>query len=196
MSVLIRGEFLREARSFFEELPEITEQAATYALNDVAERKAVPMIRRDAESQINFPKGYLDSDDRLGISKKARPNSLEVVITARDRPTSLARFAHGQTPEGTRGQGVTVMVKRGRTRTMGKAFLVRLRNGNVGLATRDRSLIERAYKPVMLDRGVYLLYGPSVDQVVKTVAGEALPEIGDLVANEFFRQFTRLSRGR
>ena len=77
---------------------------------------------------------------------------------------------------------------------MGKAFLVKLKNGNMGLATRDKALIDRAYKPVMLDRGVYLLYGPSVDQVVRTVAEDALPNIGDKVFDEFLRQFARVTR--
>ncbi len=195
MSYTIRGEFLSEVREFFVQMPEIATKAASLALNQVAERQAVPMIRREAEAQIAFPKGYLDNQDRLGITRKSHPGRLEVIITARDRATSLARFAPAQTPKNTRGRGVTVQVKKGRAKTMKKAFLVNLRNGNVGLATRDPKLIARAYKPVVLARGVYLLYAPSVDQVVKTVAVEALPDIGNLVSKEFFRQFTRLSRG-
>lgn len=197
MSVLVRGDFLKEAREFFEEFPMITENAAMLALNQVAERKAVPMIRHDAESQVNFPAGYLDNQDRLGLSQKATRGSLEAVITARDRPTSLARFAPGQTPENTRGQGITVQVKKGRSRYMKKAFMVRLNNGNIGLAIRLRQgeRPDRAYKPVLLANNVYLLYGPSVDQVVRTVAEASLPAIGDMLSNEFFRQFARLSHG-
>lgn len=195
MSYEILGSFLKEATQFFVDLPDVANKSAMLALNQVSEREAIPMIRRSAESQINFPKGYLDNPDRLGITRKATLGSLEVVITARDRPTSLARFAPGQNPQNTRRGGVTVQVKKGRTKHLGKAFLVRLKNDNIGLATRDKALINRAYKPVMLDRGVYLLYGPSVDQVVKTVAEDALPAIGDKVSSEFFRQFTRLSRG-
>lgn len=197
MSVTIQGDFLTDMRQFFDEFPEITERSALMALNQVAERKAVPMIRHDAESQVAFPSGYLDSPDRLGVSRKATQSSLETVITARDRPTSLARFAPGQTPESGRNQGVTVMVKKGRSRHMKKAFLVRLKNGNVGLAIRLKQgeRPDRAYKPVLLANNVYLLYGPSVDQVVRTVAEESLPEIGNMVSNEFFRQFARLSRG-
>lgn len=195
MSYLIRGEFLKDMRQYFDALPEVAEKSAMLALNQVAERDAIPMIRKDAESQVNFPRGYLDSPDKLDLRKKARPGDLEVVITARDRPTSLARFATSRMVPSPRGQGVTVAVKRGRTKHLSKAFLVRLKNGNIGLATRDKSLVDRAYKPMMLGKGVYLLYGPSVDQVVKTVAEEALPEIGDKIGNEFFRQFARLSRG-
>lgn len=195
MSVLMRGEFLQEARRFFEQLPDIAEQAAMMSLNQVSERQVVPMIRRDIESQVAFPMGYLDSPDRLGLTRRATRGSLEAVITARDRPTSLARFAPGQTPENTRRGGVTVQVKKGRTKHLGKAFMVRLKNGNIGLATRDASLISRAHKPMMLGRGVYLLYGPSVDQVFQGVADDSMPMIGKHLANEFYRQFARLTHG-
>lgn len=195
MTYLVQGGFLREARQFFEDLPDITEQAVMMSINQVAERKAVPMIRRDVESQIAFPAGYLDQPDRLGVTRKANRNNLEAVITARDRATSLARFAPGQTPENSRGKPITIQVKKGRSKQLNKGFLVRLKNGNIGLATRDKSTISRAYKPVMLGRGVYLLYGPSVDQVFKAVAADSLPAIGDLLSVEFFRQFARLTRG-
>lgn len=197
MSVFVQGNFLKEAREFFEEFPQISEQAAVMSINQVAERKAVPMIRRDAESQVAFPSGYLDSPDRLEVSRKATASNIEAVVTARDRPTSLARFAPGQSPESTRGKGVTVTVKKGRSRTLQRAFMVRLKNGNVGVAIRLKpgERPDRAYKPVALANNVYLLYGPSVDQVVRTVAEESLPEIGEFLSKEFYRQFTRLSRG-
>ena len=195
MSASIRGTFLKDARMYFDALPEIAMNAAVMAVNQVAERDALPLIRRNTENQIAFPKGYLDQQDRLGITRKATRGSLEAVITARDRPTSLARFAPGQSPENTRRGGVTVRVKHGRTKHLGKAFLVRLNSGNVGLATRDKSLVGRAYKPAVLGRGVYLLYGPSVDQVFGGVAADALPVIGNKLSKEFLRQFTRLSRG-
>jgi hypothetical protein len=195
MSYLVRGSFLKEMREYFDALPDVANQAAVMALNQVAERQALPMIHDKAEAQVNFPKGYLDSPDRLGISRKASRGSLEAVITARDRPTSLARFAPGQTPKSTAKRGVTVSIKKGRVTHIGKAFLVTLNNGNIGLATRDKSLVSRAYKPVQLDRGVYLLYGPSVDQVVRTVAEDAMPKIGEKLSTEFLRQFARLSRG-
>lgn len=201
MSAVIRGDFLKEAREFFEKMPETAEQAAMMALNQVADRQAVPMIRRTAESQVAFPSGYLDAQDRLGVTRKATKGSLEVVITARDRPTSLARFAPGQTPSTSRKGGVTVQVKRGHAKHLKGAFLVRLKNDNLGLAVRLKTgTPDKAYKPVVLSSDkngtVYLLYGPSVDQVVRTVAETALPEIGDKVANEFYRQFARITRGR
>lgn len=199
MTVAVLQDFLAEAREFFEKMPEQAEQAAMLAINQTVERKAVPMLRNDIESQVAFPRGYLDQEDRLGVTRKATRGSLEAVITARDRPTSLARYAPGQTPESTRGKGVVVQVKRGRARVMKKAFLVRLANGNIGLAIRlkqgESIANKREMRAVQFDRGVYLLYGPSVDQLMKTVAAEALPQIGDALGKEFLRQFARLTRG-
>lgn len=203
MSAFIRSDVLgdlRDLSQFFTAMPEVTSKAVSLAMNDVSERKAVPAIRRETESQVAFPKGYLDSPDRLGVTKRASPNNLEVVITARDRPTSLARFAPGQTPENTRGKPLYVQVKRGRTVRLNKAFMVRLKNGNIGLAVRlkpGESLRNKTdMKAVALANNVYLLYGPSVDQVFRTVADSAAPEIGTQIGNEFYRQFARLSRSK
>lgn len=200
MSSLVRGTVLSDARRYFEELPHIAERAAAMSINQVVERDGLAMMKTDINSQVAFPTGYLNTDGRLEVTRRAREDNLEAVITARDRPTSLARFAPGQTPQSTRKGGVTVQVKRGKTTHMKKAFLVRLKNGNMGLAVRlkpGETLSNKTYgKPVMLGKHVFLLYGPSVDQVFQTVAEESLPEIATMVTKEFYRQFARLSRGR
>ena len=48
---------------------------------------------------------------------------------------------------------------------------------------------------VKLGPNVYLLYGPSVEQVFANVAEARVPEITNQVSNQFFRQFARLSSG-
>lgn len=196
MTVVIKGDLLAETAKFFEQMPEIATKAARMAINDTAERKAVKEFKRDMEQQVNFPAGYLDRPDRFGVTRKATDARLEAVITARDRATSLARFASGQSPISTRGKKVIVQVKRGRTRVLKKAFLVTLKNGNVGLAVRLKpgESLRNSVAAVRLDNNVYLLYGPSVDQVFRSVAENSLPMLGDAVTKEFYRQFERLSR--
>lgn len=196
MTVVIKGDLLNEVSKFFEQMPEIATQAARMAINDTAERKAVKEFKRDIESQVNFPSGYLDRPDRFGLTRKATDARLEAVITARDRATSLARFASGQTPASTRGKKIVVQVKRGQTRVLKRAFLVNLKNGNIGLAVRLKpgESMANSVAAVRLDNNVYLLYGPSVDQVFRSVAENSLPMIGNEVTKEFYRQFTRLSR--
>lgn len=198
MSALVVGNFLKEAAEFFEVLPDIATKAASRAINDVAEHEGLAMLRKDMESQVNFPPGYLQDPEHLQVSQKANPNRLEAVIRGRDRATSLARFAPGQSYGNASKGGLVVRVKRGGgARVLKHAFFVKLKNGNIGLAVRLKSgeQLKNSEKAVQLDKNLYLLYGPSVDQVLRLVAEERLPQIGTMVGKEFLRQFTLLSRG-
>lgn len=196
MSASIVATGLREMGRFFEELPEIAEQAAVYAINDTVQREGLTVLKRDMRDQVEFPPGYLEGD-RLKPTRFASRGRLEAVIRGRDRPTSLARFAQGQTPANTRGQGVRVRVKRGQTELLRKAFLVNLKNGNVGLAVRIKGgeSLRNTEGATQLAPGLFLLYGPSVDQVLRGVATDRADDILDLVSSKFLRQFGRLSRG-
>jgi hypothetical protein len=198
-SIVVTG--LKDALSFFEEFPEIATTAAMLAVNDSAD-KSVPPIKRNMIKQINFPRNYL-TPSRLGVRRRATRGSLEAVISGRDRPTSLARFAPGATPENSKNRPIFLRVKPGNTQKMVRkdgrpsAFLLRLKNGNIGLAVRLRKgeTLKNSDKAVNLGENLYLLYGPSVDQVLQDVAVEESPGIGDRLTNSFLRQFTRLSRG-
>jgi len=197
MGVTISSTALSDVRRYFEQVPSVAQESAMYAMNDVATGPGLAMMRKDIESQVAFPKGYLSLPDRLSVVQKATRNNLEVVIRGRDRATSLARFAPGQTP-GSKS-GIYVQVKRnGGVRHLKRAFLVKLNNDNLGLAVRlkpgESIRNKREVATVELGKNVYLLYGPSVDQVFKTVAAESLPELGDMISREFFRQFARLAR--
>ncbi|MCB1865170.1 MAG: hypothetical protein KDG50_07040 [Chromatiales bacterium] len=181
---------------YFEELPEIAERAASLAINQVAERDGMTLIRRDMREQIDFPPRYLE-DGRLRVKRKASPSNLQAVISGRDRPTSLARFAAGQNPENTRGRGVRLTVKRGKRVLLSKGFLVKLKGGNTGLAVRLKKgeKLANSQGAQRLADNLYLLYGPSVDQVFRGVADDRTDDLGRMVTNQFLRQFARLSRG-
>lgn len=196
MSVGIEVHALADVARYFEELPDIAEQAAVLAINDVTEREGLNAIRHEMRGQIDFPKGYLEGE-RLRVVRRASKGSLEAVIRGRDRATSLARFARGQNPSNTRGRGVRVTVKPGQTRTLKNAFMVKLRNANIGLAVRLKpgETLENSDKAVMLADNVYLLYGPSVDQVFRGVAEDMTPDIANKLSRQFLRQFARLTRG-
>lgn len=180
-------------------LPVVTVKAAKFALNDTAQKKALPRFRRAIADQVAYPGGYLNRE-RLGVTKKATETDLSVAVTARFRPTSLARFAAGQTVEGSRRtRQVRVRVKRGRSAVLRNAFLVRLRGApdgfNLGLAVRLRAgeVLKHSRGAVRLDNNVYLLYGPSVDQVFRSVAVEETDAVLLDLEIEFRRQFVRLS---
>ena len=206
MKTTVVADGLKEMAEYFERAPAAAHEAAFLAVYTVSERDAITLGRDEMNSQVNFPAGYLNKD-RLYVSKKANRQDLEAVVTGRDRPTSLARFVKNPVP----GQrGVSVEVHKGRTKYMKKAFIVRLRSGrtmdgktfNVGLAIRlapgERLHNRREAGNVdyaMLAPNVYLLYGPSVDQVFQSVSQEIAPEVGNRLAAEFLRQFVRLTSG-
>ena len=90
-------------------------------------------------------------------------------------------------------------VQPGRFGKLPRAFLVPLRSGadglgNKGLAIRlkDGDRLRNKVRQVQLSRGLYLLYGPSVDQAFlnnagKGVASDMSPEVLDRLEEEFLR---------
>jgi hypothetical protein len=195
---------LLDLEAFLEQAPDITRQAMSIALNSVG-RDGLATYRKAIRKEVDFPPGYLEDPDRFGQDQRATPSSLVASLVARQRPTSLARFATSGTL-GSKG-GVSVKVaKQGQGGYFKRGFLVRLRagtsldGGNVGLAVRlapgqqlNKSDTSRL---VHLEANVVLLYGPSIDQILNvSVADQETPKVTDGIATEFFRQFARLSNG-
>jgi hypothetical protein len=173
--------------------------AAARAINKIS-RDGRALIARDIRDQVNLPASYVaPGQKRLYVSKEATTGDLEGKITARGRATSLARFVQG-TPR--RGQGVRVEVAPGRSRYMKKAFLIRLPAGkgdtdtkfNMGLAIRLRpgETLQNKLTARRMEKGLYLLYGPSVDQVFRArdgsgVANDVAPQLAVNLEREFLR---------
>lgn len=180
-----------------ENLPDDIIRAARQTVNKTLERtrsRSAKEIRR----QVAFPAGYLSGNSgRLAITGRPSGRDLTGEITGRHRPTSLARFAKGS-PESTRqARGVSVTVKPGSPQFMPKAFLIRLRAGSAGIDTQSNMGLAIRLAPgesvrnkrVQMKqwRGLYLLYGPSVDQVFDDVAEAEVPFIEDFMEDEFLR---------
>lgn len=149
-------------------LPDEILKKARQAINATADRSRT-QASREIRSQLNFPARYLS--DRLRVAKRASGASLSAVITGRDRPTSLARFATSQNVAASRrGEGVKVKVGNS-TKTITKGFLINLRSGNIGLAMRlkpGESVRGKKMAAKMMAPNLYLLYGVSVDQAFQT----------------------------
>lgn len=180
----------------------ITENARI-AVN-YAVRRAQPAAKEEILNQVAFPTSYLNGENkRLYISRFASNDRLEAALAARVRPTSLARFVKGRVDPRERPNGLTVEVKVGRARFMRRAFVIKLRRGtaldesnfNLGLAIRtDGRRPSKAYRPVALANNLWLLYGPSVDQVFGGDRGAAVkiaPGITDDLEREFLRLMSR-----
>lgn len=198
MSVEISANLFDELDDYFERMPGVADHAAQLAINDTARGTAMQLARQQMMEEINFTPAYLK--ERLSIEKYAKRNDLEAIISGRDRPTSLARFATNARA-GQRGN-IRVEVEKGSTKVLKKAFILNLKSGNLGLAIRLAPGEKLMNKNLPVDvnystlgNGVVLLYGPSVDQVFRGVASDIQPEVADAAVTEFFRQFARLSNG-
>lgn len=215
MTVRIELRGLDSVERYFEQAPAVARDALKFAVNGAARfgaRRASEEIRK----QVRFSRTYLGDaskpDSRLRISQVAKGGDLTAVITARRRPTSLARFATGTPTFGrSRGRGPRVKIKPGSGyKTIKNGFFLRLRAGasnldrfNTGLAVRIRAgeMLRNRNKglvglqPFGKDKNLYLLYGPSVDQVFQTVRQDIAPATAEAAEKEFLRQFARLSRG-
>lgn len=181
------------------ELPDNTLLDAARAIN-----KVLPSIRTESArrilGQINFPNSYLNPGaKRLYVSRLATRGKLEGAITARRRPTSLARFVTGNLQD--KQVGVTVQVsKGGKTENLKRAFVIRLNGnadtqGNFGLAIRlpkGKAMTNRK-SAVRMANGLYLLYGPSVQQVFLDNQGEGVAEdMVPLALEKLGDEYTRL----
>lgn len=173
--------------------------ALVRALNKVARDSRAESARMIGE-QINLPKRSLGpAAGNLTVSKQAQRASMEARIKARGRPTSLAKFS-----KGTPGKaGVTVEVKPGQATFMRKAFLIKLPQGNaltdtrfnLGLAIRlaPGERMSNKINQVQLSKGLYLLYGPSIQQVFLDNQGKGVADdISEPAADQLEREFIRL----
>lgn len=205
MTVSVDLREVLDLEDFLGAVPDITRKAASLAINSVIKGPGLARYRKGITDQVAFPGGYVN-DDRLGVTQYSTPSRLEGRITGRQRATSLARFAMSGSV-GSRG-GVSVRVgKAGGSKYIKNAFLVRLNAGagitgdnyNVGLALRlkpGQTVIGKrdASRMVHLDANVVLLYGPSIDQVLKNGVAEAeTPAVVSMIATDFFRNFQRLA---
>tara|TARA_R110002072_G_scaffold298960_2_gene473711 strand:+ start:475 stop:1071 length:597 start_codon:yes stop_codon:yes gene_type:complete len=194
---LITYSGLRNYESLLERAPEVTRQAAVLALNRGAKR-ARTEGSREIRKQVNLTRGYVD--ERLVVKQFASKSNLFAVISGRVQATSLRRFGAKQSLRKGKSAGVIVGVKRGRRVKMKRAFFIKLKGGgvdsfNTGIAVRlrDGEAIEGKKKPFdKSGSGLYLLYGPSVDQVWGSVKDDIFPSITEEMNAEFNRQFARL----
>lgn len=172
----------------FDEIERVDPKIANILRQAVNEttQEARRRAARSMEKQINFPRGYLTGQaNRLGIAKYATKGDLSAIVRGRDRPTSLARFVQGRPEVGKKG--VSVVVDPGKSVDMPGAFLIKLRNNNIGLAIRSKSGKPPSRGAKKLGKGLWLLYGPSVDQTFDETRDELKPELEALIRDKFDR---------
>lgn len=200
---------VKEIKQFFDTAPEVTTNALKDTVNG-AVRFGYAESSRQIRAEVNFTQDYIGSvaqGNRLVVTRYATADSLEGTITAKQRAVSLARFADNRSLGGK--AGVTVRVKAGGSaRKIATAFLIALKAGNaavtqdnfnIGLAIRLKPGQKVGNKTTAIpfgknDPSLYLLYGPSVDQVFNDVRYKVEPAITGYMTTEFYRQIERQLR--
>lgn len=185
------------AIEFIEGLPPKAKRAASMALN-AAVKKARTLAAKDMERRINFPRGYLTGaggnapkGGRLHVAAFAKPENLSATLRGRDRPTSLARFVVGGARPRKKGdapsRGVSLEVVPGKAKRMDRAFAIKLKNGNIGLAVRSEGMPKNALMPKEIAKNLWLLYGMSVDQTFISSRENVKAEVQDYLEREYAR---------
>jgi hypothetical protein len=204
VTITITTSGLADFKKYCDVAPDIAVTSARIALNTVAARALKQDVPKTMRGEVAFPPGYLEDPTRLARDRPATNTELFTSIIGQDPPTSLARFANGLAAFGTKQEAdVIVIVKPSRSVTMKRVFPFKLRAGdgtsgafNIGLAIRLKPgeiLAHRTLGNIGLAipriPNVYLLYGPSVNQVFDDVAGDLADPLGESVEAEFLRQF-------
>lgn len=199
MTMVIDTKELRELSNSVKGTITAVQKAQYRAVNRVAAKTRTAgskAIRAEVKLKSSYVNHY------LRLYKKASPDHPRAVITARKRPTRLARYGAKQltrsarraTGDSMRGisagrkqAGVSVQVSTGGGRTrMRKAFLVPLRtNGLMGLFVRTGP------GPDHIEHK----YGPSVAQVFSNVREELKPTIRKDLVKEFKAQMNYARKG-
>lgn len=170
-------------------------RAASLAINETAffaRRLSSVQIRKE----LNLSAGYIGH--RLTVRKVAKPNDLEAVVRAEDRPTSLAQFSNSPRRFGRQRLPPRVKVAAGGSNSpMRGAFFLRLAGNNVGIAVRLKPGERVRNKKQMsgVSSGLYLLYGPSVGQAFGSIAEKLLPQISDNLEVRTAHHLERLLNG-
>lgn len=208
MTVFIDAVGLQDFSRYFQDIPDKANRAARLAINQTAERKGLKLAREAMLAQVAWPTSYLTEktradEKRFRLSYKATDTRLEAGIQASQEATPLARFSPSRISfaRGRRSRApIRVTVQPGRTRTLERAFLLNLKSGNIGLGVRLKpgEVLENTIGAKLITSGplagVALLYGPSVDQVFRTVAVDISPPVLEELTTEFLRQLGRLLR--
>nr|DAI43010.1 MAG TPA: minor tail protein Z [Caudoviricetes sp.] len=185
--------------------PARTRQAASLAINQTAKREALINIRRDMIRQINWKMSYLQ--DKTGVKRLAYPNRLSATLFGRDQPTMLNRFRANpdslpKRQKRGKNTGVRVKVKPHSPKVMRGAFVYQFKkNKAIGILMRTKGGISEPPMGVTNGGGRYissmrawLLYAPSIDQVMWDTAEQNRARIEKYLVSEFLRQFNRLNK--
>lgn len=162
-------------------------KAASMTLNDTA-RWARTRLKAQMQADIRLTESAF-TGKRLYVAEFANPGHLQATVRGDkqgyslsrfsvDKPVRLARAPFLQIKRG----GPSVQVKRG--------FFLPAPNGALGLAVRTNGPLTKG-KGRKISKNLYILFGPSPDQMMKRLVPELVPSVLRYADTEFTRQIKR-----
>jgi hypothetical protein len=175
--------------------PVAAKQAAVLAVNDTVDWSKT-QIKAGIKQQVNLPEDSI-TPARFGIRQRATSGRLEAVLSASNAPLGLIRFVTSARVRG--AKNIRVRIKpRGKEQVLDKAFLIPTPGapGAFALAIRAPGGLSKSRAARRIPgTDIYILSGPSPNQLLGNLAPALVPQIETRLSREWQRQFARLVRG-
>lgn len=186
--------------TYLQRTPEVAQEAAKLAVSDTADW-GKNMAARMFTSTVNLPADALAAR-RFRVSQRPTSARPEAIISADNNPLGLSRFVVGAKKPGAPHPRTQVLVG-GSVKQWSApggdnyAFLIPTPNGaaGVGLAIRTKGALRNSKAARQIGRNLYLLSGPSVNQMFAQLMPAIVPRVEAKLQAEFQRQYSRLIRG-
>ncbi len=193
--LVVAGKGIDSLTRYIERLGDGANKAAVMAVNDTAEWARV-RIKRQMQTEIQLGESAF-ANRQFYVSRRANTADLQAILTASRQPYSLSRFKVGEPEFGPKAGPVKVRIKTGgSTQTLKRAFYVRAPNGAVGVAVRSKTPLDKSRGARRIKgTDVFVLFGPSPDQLMRRIAPASVPAVETYLNREFSRQIVRVING-
>lgn len=186
----------------------ISNRAAAQALNKTGTYTTDESVKLIIQ-RVNLDASYVKK--HLGVSDRASPDNLRIIIRANERGTLLTRYPNRKT---SKGMAVSINKGSGFSELRGAFVISGLRgSGASGIAMNNKKALEffelaaasgadtyfksakvfkLKYKAASKPRGITVLNSRSINQLFTTVRDDVLPKARDFLLEDFIDQFQRL----
>jgi len=193
--LVVAGKGIDALDRYIARLGDGANKAAVMAVNDTADW-ARTRIKRQMQAEVTLAESAF-SNRQFYVSRRANTADLQAILTASRQPYSLSRFKVGDVGFGPSAGPVKVRIKAGgSTVNLKRAFYVRAPNGAVGIAVRSKQPLDNSRGARRIKgTDVYVLFGPSPDQLMRRLAPASVPDVENYLNREFSRQIVRVING-
>lgn len=193
--LVVAGKGIDALDRYIARLGDGANKAAVMAVNDTADW-ARTRIKRQMQAEVTLAESAF-ANRQFYVSRRANTADLQAILTASRQPYSLSRFKVGDVGFGPSAGPVKVRIKAGgSTVNLKRAFYVRAPNGAVGIAVRSKQPLDNSRGARRIKgTDVYVLFGPSPDQLMRRLAPASVPDVENYLNREFSRQIVRVING-